>query len=417
MGVVASTRPWRSELQAHVRNHVSGVRLVVLREPRALEDEAFDVVVIDDVASMLSAFTIRRLRARGIAIVGVYDPAEDESGRRLLAELGVDVVVAADVGPEEFLDTVATLAPLAEAASGLAAVVDGPPAPAPADGGDAGVVAVCGACGEPAGVEVAAALAGVLAERGERVLLLDANEVSPAVARRLGYGLEPNLLTALDVLRHGAGAGSAPLAVRHPGVAGSVGFDTIVGLPSPGEWEQLRDADVEAVVAELAGTWDRVVAVVGPCSEELGTFGAQRFGATRTVLGVADVIVGVAPATRLGVLGWLDWAGATADLVGPNPLAAVLWGSVRSRFQREELEGALRANLASERLGGVWWLPTDPRVEEAAWSGRPVGRGPFRRAVTDVTAELLPAAPRRRRRRQTAAVPSAGSQVGEQTRC
>ena len=39
---MASTRPWRTELQTYVRNHVAGVRMIVLREPRALADEDFD---------------------------------------------------------------------------------------------------------------------------------------------------------------------------------------------------------------------------------------------------------------------------------------------------------------------------------------------------------------------------------------
>ncbi|MGH8917245.1 MAG: hypothetical protein ACRD0H_02725, partial [Actinomycetes bacterium] len=77
VGVVASTRAWRNDLQTYVRNHVSGVRMVILREPRALLDEDFDVVVIDDVASLLNKLTIKQLRQRGIGIVGVYDPDED----------------------------------------------------------------------------------------------------------------------------------------------------------------------------------------------------------------------------------------------------------------------------------------------------------------------------------------------------
>ena len=83
---------------------MSGVRLVVLREPRALLDEDFDVVVIDDVASLLNKLTIKKLRQRGIGIVGVYDPEEDEgAGGRLLADLGVDVTVPAGVTAEELL--------------------------------------------------------------------------------------------------------------------------------------------------------------------------------------------------------------------------------------------------------------------------------------------------------------------------
>jgi hypothetical protein len=109
VGVVASTRAWRNDLQAYVRNHVSGVRMVVLREPRAILDEDFDVVVIDDVASLLNKLTIKRLRQRGIAIVGVHDPDEDDgAGARLLAELGVDLTVTAATSAEELLRQIST---------------------------------------------------------------------------------------------------------------------------------------------------------------------------------------------------------------------------------------------------------------------------------------------------------------------
>ena len=40
--------------------------------------------------------------------------------------------------------------------------------------------------------------------------------------------------------------------------------------------------------------------------------------------------------------------------------------------------------MAPELLAGVWFLPDDPRVEEAGWRGAPLGRGPFAKAVEDL---------------------------------
>ena len=403
VGVVASTRTWRSELQAHIRNHVAGVRMIVLREPRALLDEAFDVVVIDDVASLLNRLTIRKLRQRGIAIVGVYDPDEDDgAGGRRLAELGVDVTVPASASAEELLDQIALLGPASAFHDEVQEYLDHlepTTSPTGAEAGQGGprLMAVTGVSGGPAGVEVAAAVATVLAGRGERVIVVDVNEVDPTLARSLAFALEPNLLSALDALRHGSGVGADPLAVRSPGASGTVTWDAIVGLANTADWDQLRDADLLSLLEELRGRWDRVVAVTGLHLEELGALGPGRFDATRATLGAADAIVGVAPATRLGILSWLDWAANVTDLCGPQALWAALECVPRSPFKQAELDAALRANVAPEQLGGVWFLPADPRVEEAAWQAAPLRRGPFFRSVADMVAVLAPAPARRRR--------------------
>lgn len=405
VGVVASTRAWRTELQTYVRNHVAGVRLIVLREPRALMDEEFDVVVIDDVATLLNKLTIKRLRQRGIGIVGVHDPDESAgAGQRLLTDLGVDVTVPATATAEEMLRQIGILGPAAALQEEVREYLDSlelTPSPpvAVAEGGARSLVAVAGVSGEPAGVEVAATVATVLAQRGERVIVVDANEVAPTLARYLAYALEPNLLSAIDALRHGSGVGADPLAVRSPGASGSVPWDAIVGLANPAaDWAQLRDADLLALLEEFDSRWDRVVAVVGPHLEELEGLGPERFGATRATVGAADAVVGVAPATRLGVLAWLDWAADVEDLVGPRPVWAALHRVPRSPFKQAELEQALRANIAPELLSGVSFLPDDPRVEEAAWQAAPLLRGPFVKAVGEMVSMLAPAPQRPPRR-------------------
>lgn len=404
VGVVASTRAWRNELQTYVRNHVSGVRLIVLREPRAIMDEDFDVVVIDDVASLLNKLTIKRLRERGVGIVGVFDPDEDSgAGARLLHDLGVDVTITAGASAEELLRQIGVLGPAValqdQVRDYLDAIEPAPPAAVPrVDPPGVSLVAVAGVTGEPTGVEVAAALATAFAHRGERVIVVDANEVAPTLARFLAYALEPNLLTALDVLRHGAAGGTDPLAVRSPGAVGTVPWDAIVGMANPANWPQLREADLTTLLGELASRWDRVVAVVGPHLEELEGLGPERFGATRATVAASQAVVGVVPATRLGVLAWLDWAANVQDLVGPRPLWAALRRVPRSPFKQAELEAGLRTNVAPDLLAGVCLLPDDPRVEDAAWQGAPLLRGPFVNAVTDLVGQLAPAPAGRPRR-------------------
>lgn len=92
IGIVASSREWRSVLQAHVRDHVAGVRVQILREPRMALELDLDVVVIDDVSSFLTRDKVVRLREKGTRVVGVYDPEGHEGlGISFLENLGVDL--------------------------------------------------------------------------------------------------------------------------------------------------------------------------------------------------------------------------------------------------------------------------------------------------------------------------------------
>ena len=54
-------------------------------------------------------------------------------------------------------------------------------------------------------------------------------------------------------------------------------------------------------------------------------------------------------------------------------------------------------SVLEENRGGVWFLPADPRVEEAAWQAAPLRRGPFVRAVGDLVEALAPVPVGRRR--------------------
>src|SRR5207248_1839629 len=124
IGVVASPREWRTDLQSHVRDHVSEVRLKVLREPRAVFDEHVDVVVIDDVASFLNRHAVRRLQEQGVRVVGVFDPSEDEGrGETFLTELGVDLTLTADASAEELLAGISSLGPVSRVDAELDALL------------------------------------------------------------------------------------------------------------------------------------------------------------------------------------------------------------------------------------------------------------------------------------------------------
>jgi hypothetical protein len=73
------------------------------------------------------------------------------------------------------------------------------------------------------------------------------------------------------------------------------------------------------------------------------------------------------------------------------PVHVVLNRAPRERFRRGELERELARTLGPFP---VWFAPTDPRVEDAAWDGALVRRGPFVHAVDRVAASIA-AAPAR----------------------
>ena len=79
-----------------------------------------------------------------------------------------------------------------------------------------GVVAVGGPSGSGAR-ELAVGVAAEWSASGWRTLLVDANETTPGVARRLGLGLYPHLLTAVDRVRVEGVSGDRGVARRSGG--------------------------------------------------------------------------------------------------------------------------------------------------------------------------------------------------------
>ena len=395
VGVVASPRQWRSELQSHIRNHVVGVRLKVLREPQKALEEHLDVMAVDDVASFLTPGTVKRLRERGVRIVGVYDPSELEGqGERFLLEMGVDLTVPATASAEQLLAALSSFGTVAQVSEEIAALEAAFGEPTPSQPAPMGAVTVVsGATDSPGATEIAVAVADALGGRRERTLLLDVDEVAPTVARRLLFNLDPNILTAIDEIHYGGGAIRQSIGVRQPSAPGAVAFAAIPGLANVSDWGLVRDSDVLTLIDELAREWDHVVVNAGSRLEDLaGGLGVDRYGASRTAVARADRLIAVCSASPLGVLRVLDWAADAHALAPDVPLWVVVNRAPRSSYKRAELEQELRQNTAPEMLAGVSFVPEDERVAQAAWDGAPVRKGPFTRAVRDLVRMIPPVA-------------------------
>ena len=354
VALVFSPEPWVEELHRHLAHHGGArVRQVVV-EPAVALDEEYDALVVSDRWPALTLGFVRAVHGRGRRVVGVFDP-EEPAGKDHLLALGVDATIAGDSPMAEFVDALADLDISAPHTIGAGAdtVTD---AGAACDRRLGPLVVVSGPRGSGV-TEVAVTLAAVLAARRAPVVLVDAHEVAPSVAGRLGLDLEPNLRSAIDACAHGLGDLAATIA-RPPGAAASLGV--VAGFPSPVAAAQVTAGDVLGVVDTVR---DGHACVVD--ADEASPIASVLLGAATAIVGVAGASpVGVVRAARVGH-GRPPPRARHTDPPGGQP-------RTRARYRREEIRAEIVRTL---RPQSITWLPTDARVE-AGWSPPTSRSGP-----------------------------------------
>jgi MinD-like ATPase involved in chromosome partitioning or flagellar assembly len=379
VALVFSPETWVEDLHRHLAHHGGArVRQIVV-EPSIALDEEYDVLVVSDRWPALTYGFVGAVHARGRALLGVYDP-EEPAGKDHLLDLGVDATIAADAQVAEFVKVLRALdgasprpTELVDVDTSRASTCDDEPAGT--------VVAVSGARGSGV-TEVALGVAVAVAERRRSVLLIDAHEAAPAVAGRLGLGLEPNLRTAVDACAHGLGAlDDCVVAVVDRGV---VRLDAVAGHPSAIAASQVSTQDVLDVVAAARRSHDFVIVDL-----------EERSPTARAVTGVADAVVGVVHASPVGVVRALEWTVDTVGRATTAPLHLVVNHAPRSRFRQEEIRTEIERTIRPTSLD---WCPHDRAVESAAWDGVPVARGAFHAACARTGDALDPGARHSRRR-------------------
>lgn len=411
IGLAATPQQWRRALHAHVRDHVAGVRLVVLQDATEVPGSGIGVIVVDDTTEFLTPTQALALRDQGVRIVGIYDPRGREGrGKGALDVLGVDIELTVSASPHELLDKVARLAPHRAVMTDVAALPSSrggrpppPPPPAPpgyaqsqgyapvrhqSNGGSGTIIAVTGGSDSPGRTECAVGIAQVLSQSAPTVLV-DLDEHSPSVARRLGYALAPNVLDALSVAQ--TGAPLAPVVGRRGDFTGSVSFNVITGLANPNDWAQLRE--IGGLLSALRATWRWVVIDTGPsCDPDQVPPGGARNGATRMAVRSADDVVAVCNSTPLGVLRLLDWATAAAELRRGRPFTVALNRAPRDSFQREQLISQVQGNLPRGTLSEFVLVAEDSRVYRSLWDAAPAPPGPFVSSMEGLVGAVAPAA-------------------------
>lgn len=369
---------------------------------------------------------LTRLAVAGVGVVGLTAPG-DEAAERLLRQLGVAQVVAADHSADVVAAAVLAAAGAAAEAGRFdyADPRDALPHPAypsegegAADGADraeaAGrLVAVWGPTGAPGRTSVAVGVAAELAELGVAALLVDADVFGGSVAQVLGLLDEsPGVAAACRLANSGTLdlAGLAELAVEvRPHLR------VLTGISRAERWPELRPSALSAVLGLARDLAEVVVVDCGFClerDEELSydTVAPRRNGATLAVLDGADVVVAVAAGDPVGlqrfVRGLADLREAVPGCSPVTVVTRVRAAAVGGGDAQAEITAALT------RYAGVTdlrFVPLDQSgYDRALATGRTLPEvapaSPARLALRAVAAGLLgrpaPARRRRLRRRQ-----------------
>jgi MinD-like ATPase involved in chromosome partitioning or flagellar assembly len=369
IALVFSPEPWVERLHRHLTDHGGArVRQVVLGPALALEDE-YDTLVVSHRWPGLTAPFVDAVHRGGRGVLGVFDP-DEPGGKEHLVGLAVDGSIAADAPIGDFVEAIGRLAP----PRALAPSADtGSRRPADDHDPRGGPIVVTGSAGTGV-TEVALGLATALAARGERAVLVDADESGACTAARLGLPIEPNLRSAVDAVEYGLGAlvpTLQPVGNR---------LEVLCGFPSMASVAQVRPRDVLDVVGALVESERRVVVEVS------GQRGAEIASA---VYADVQTLVAVAAASPVGVVRLLGWI---ADVAGPvSSLHVVLNRAPADKYRQAELTAEVYRTVSPASLT---YVPHDRRVERAVWSGDVVGRGPFSTSIAALAHAAVPREPR-----------------------
>lgn len=354
------------------------------------------VAVVGLDAPGFDAAAVEHLRGHGVRPVAVVAAAHLEAGRIRAVRLGVATLVSD-----------AVLADLPDAVAAAEAAAPVRPAPPALPGPGAGlesvtapgrVLVVWGPAGAPGRSTIAAAVAGELARRRRRTILVDADPYGGSVAQQLGIMDEVSGLLAATRL-----ATSGELDERFATVQRGIDahLSVVTGLPRADRWTEVRGGTIEQVL-EVARAQADVVVDTGFCLEDdpgrdIGTRPARN-GLTLGALEAADEVLVVGSADPVGLSrlarGLVELREITAA-----PLHVVINRMRPSLGWSEKEVATMVAGFAV--LAGLTFLPDDQAaVDRSLVTGLMLlesGDSALVRSVADLVDVVLPAAQRTRR--------------------
>ena len=337
-----------------------------------VQTDQVDVVVIDGGLRGVDRDVVDALLAHDIRLVVVSESTEDWLAVGAHDVVGRDLVGLADsLNRRSRLEVVVPTGDRAEPVGRL--------------------VAIWGPAGAPGRSTVAVELASSLMRQGEDVLLIDLDTLGPSLAQQVGLiddtsGVAAAVRSAAQgVLEPDVLAG---LAVTVPG-----GVRVLVGLPSHDRWRELRPASTEAVLqcSRATAAWTVVdvgSAIEGDDLDWLDPGEPQRFGAARTALSNADVVVCVGRTDPVGLTRLLKET-PKAKSIAPTAMLRILLNRTPARGEGREAQALVRDVLGMQAAA----VPDDPKnVGGALRRGCPVAevssRSPFVLGIDDLADDL-----------------------------
>lgn len=347
IALAASAREWPDLIHRHLLDHGGGTIVGRLMGPEQAAETSFDVLFIDDICSFLTPRLVSEVKQSGAEVVGVFAPTDGSDAKRHLLECGISDVIESDATPIEFVE---------KAASAMTHRV----VPIEQSAGSASrAVGVLGTTDGVGATEVAIALAQEIPGPA-KVCLVDLDPTWPSVAQRLDLPMHPNIRSALDATLHHTGEiGSSIHRVGDVGVIG--------GVADQGSATPVAHAEASALLEDLGRLSDVVIA-------DMGAVGP----AIRGLIGRLESVVLIGTGDPVGVTRLLRSAEQLLDLAEPRATALIVNMTPRKRFHGSEIRREIQD--AFPRIPVVM-LPFDRRIAEAAWEGRQLARGPFRKAV------------------------------------
>jgi hypothetical protein len=374
LALVFTPDPWVEELHRHLADHGGARVLHLVVDPAMVLHEHFDVLVASWRWPALTPGLVAEIHGLGRAVLGVADRDERGAGD-VLRTGGVDAVVLSDAAPWEYLDALALIeASWSERGEAPARREVDAPRPRGSDRRPNPWIAVCG----PAGAgrtEIAIELARTLA-----AVIVDADEVAPAIAPRLGLPMEPNVRAAIDAVEFGEGHVSDALQR-----VGGLPRGALCALPSSGAWLDVRPSELLRVLRDCCAIAPLVIDTA-PMLDDVGGPLRSRYALARAIVAEADTVVAVGTATPLGVVRLLGWLADAERLRPRRPAHVLLNRGAGGAFRRAELANEL---MRSYRPRSLAHIPDDERVRAAGWNGALVARGPFTKAVALAAARVL----------------------------
>jgi hypothetical protein len=385
IGLGATKAPWSAAFRSYVRDHGQGMTVQVIMDRVEMERAAtgLDVLVVDDLMRTFSILDIARAQDHGARVVGLFDPGAG-MGRPYLERLGVDQVLPATISPAELAAYFLQLKPRQAATTGALAgqvlpVTAVPGRPAERRGRLNAWTKVSGG----SGLTEAVVAAAEQMSRRARVLLIEAEELSPILVSRLLRSPETGLPWAVS--RAGQGLPALPdglSGARGDGTAPVGHFDVICA--SPGAPQALNSAHLSRLVAETLRVYDEVFIETGWLVT--APSGRERFAAVRDVLVGADRVVVMASADPEGAARLVEWR-AAAEAAGVSAPCAGVFGRAReSRYEKDYLARLVGANTGRRPFSTLSFLPEDQTVARARWNAEMVWRCPWLKAVTELVA-------------------------------